>query len=331
MPHRDMISTMSDTTEDGDTAHPALPDIAPPQGRMTQKARVRRASEHPDDVPLELLADPAAAHPLRPGNGGRDEEGAPLLSTVDPAIVALVAETREAIRKTGGTPGLYGPSYPQAVVDAIHREWLAGVKSVNQMARDYGLPRTTILNWSSRFSWGARDDSRRLAVHSKVTAELIARAAARVAPMPSADDDDEPQPSVMTVAEAQADPEKLAQAMVDDYAAVVANVVQRMRDTSGVAVETGRTLLDEYRLTLSAVMLAAKGDRARSLKALTALAGTYKTIASALHTAYQLQRQSYGLDAADTDRPPGAGPEALGGTYEDAVREAEERGIALDS
>jgi hypothetical protein len=298
-----------------------------PEGRPDARGCGRRATVHPPGVPLEPLADPDAAHPLRPGNGGRDENGDALLTTVDPAVIEVIRETRERIRQAG--PALAMTiMYPPVVVEAIRREWIAGVKSVNAIAREYGLPRTTILAWSDRHCWGPRDDAR-LVVRSKVTAELIARAAASVAPIPGEDD----APRVMTNGEvAAADPEKVAQAMVDDYAAVVANVVQRMRDTSGVAVETGRKLLDEYRLTLDAVMLASKGDRTRSLKALTALAGTYKTIASALHTAYQLQRQSYGLDATDgDDRPPGAGPEALGGTYEDAVREAEERGIALDS
>jgi hypothetical protein len=320
-----MITQNADTT-----AEPEQPaDDADFDGLREQGKRVSRASLHRDDVALELLADPDAAHPVRPGNGGRDETGAPLLTTVDPAIVEMVRETRRQIRESG-IAGLSGPTYPPEVVEAIRREWIASVKSIARIATDYELPRTNILGWASKYGWGKRDDSRRLAVHSKVTAELVARAASKYAPVPGTDGAGAV--AVMTNAEVEADPERAAQAMVDDYAAVVANVVQRMRDTSGIAVETGRTLLDEYRATLLAVMASTKGDKARSMKALGSLATTYKTIAAALHTAYQLQRQSYGLDATDGDaKPPGAGPEALGGTYEDAVREAEERGIALDS
>ena len=315
------MSTHGDSSEATDTSSVDSHSLeAEPQGKGK-----RRPSVNARDVVLEPLPDPALAPVTRPGNGGREPDGTDTLSTVPDGILDAVRRTREAARASESVAAV---AYPADVVQAVEREWLAGIRSVTAIAKAYELPRTTILAWAKRHDWGPRDDARRDAVRSAITSALIERTAQRVAPIPG--DDGSPS-AVMTTAHVAANPEEAAQAMVDDYAAVVANVVQRMRDTSGMAVDTGRTLLAEYQSTMVAVMNVTRGDRAKAMKALASLAATYKTVVAALSTAYQLQRQSYGLDAHADDRPPGAGPEALGGTYEDAVREAEERGIALDS
>jgi hypothetical protein len=278
-------------------------------------------------VPAATLTTPSE---LTPGNAGITESGELATSTVPAEIIAMIkahrAKADEIANTTGTAPGFSGVAYPEAVVLAIEREWVAGVRSVLGIANAYGLSRSTVLFWARSRGWPPRATFKD-SVRAQIDESVIEKAVSGFRSLSSASSGlDESGATAPAGSEMER-----AEAIVSDYANIVANVVQAMRDTSGDAVGTGRTLLEGYKQSLEALMAGFKpNDKAAAMKVLGPAASVYRTIVQALHTAYQLQRQAYGLDVVDPQGAnPGAGPEQMGGTYEDAVRAAEARGVLL--
>jgi hypothetical protein len=261
----------------------------------------------------------------------------PIAESILSRIRAVRASANDPAARIRRPDGTLEAIWPEDIVAAVEVEWRAGLRSVSRMARDFGMTRQSIeymaksRGWPSRASTAAatRQAVNEAVIERAVNMTRLAAASSRLTAAAAGNPDGDPLAGIVS-------PEARGDVLMADYAQSVACVVEGMRDASRIAVGVGRTLLDEYRQAIEAAIAETRTDvRAGKVKphdATLALVGKqaaiFKTLVQAVRDAHQLQRQAYGLDAMAPDGNPPPGDMAPG-SYEDAVREAEAKGVRL--
>lgn len=264
-----------------------------------------------------------------------------------------MARSFQARLKSGELQGKWNPAlkridqpeYPVEVLRAVEMEWTAGIKTVTEVSREYGIPRQTIYAWSATHRWPDRksvQEAARSAINSRLVENAVL-AYRRTAPAEVRDYIDAQLRAANGNPTVALDAAKKV-ALIEDYAVVVAEIVQNHRELASDTLTLGKELLAIQKEGLAAL----KAKHATEPDALAKAAKEFNTqfagLVRSLTQAVTMQREAFGMDGS-TGSPdvPGEGQgEAQGagtalpvgvqpGTYEDIVAEAERRGVSLAS
>jgi hypothetical protein len=241
-----------------------------------------------------------------------------------------------------------GSGWPQSVIDAVHIEWQAGLKSLTQLSVDMGVPRTTISTWARENQWGDRRSAMQARLKEAIDSTVVSAAAKAfraeqgLDPLPPTSSGDQLRAELEAIAaDAQDEDAPAAQSelVMQDYSASVAQVVSIHTRMASTSREVGEGLMERYKAGVKALARkhATKGKEIEFMKMLGSIATSYATLSRAIKLAIETEREAMGIDRTPPgDTPPGDGPLAGGnapvtqpGSYEDIVRQAEARGERL--
>lgn len=317
--------------------------------RACNKQRVKAISDLSDNVSNQTADEhrqnfDAQAQPSERTTGG--ERGTtsahPQLSganlkQIDPRDLARRARLR---LKIGAKPDpitgkLVAPQYPEEVIKAVEIEWTAGVKTVSEIAKEYGMQRATIYAWSMAKGWPKRADLQaqaRQAINSKLMHDAVKEFRAN-APEEVRNYLETLSASEQGTPKAALDAAKSA-AILEDYAAVIARIIEAHRGLANDVVTVGSQLISMYKDGLEELRKQYKGDPGALMKASSTFIVSYRGLVGSLQSAIDLQRQAFSMDATtggagDPNVPQGGDAPTQPGSYEDIVREAEARGHSL--
>lgn len=233
------------------------------------------------------------------------------------------AQLADLVRRAKAEPRRDGrainAAFPLEIRAAVEAEWRAGIRPVSSIACDLGVSRELVYRWARQYSWPARRNAMQ-AARERIDAALIERAVAQVRRSAgvtgSADGE--------AVGDAAAC-EARSDVAFETYATVVAEVVERQRQTATQVVELGATLLELQRAAIGHEKARGATGHGHGLRELQSLVGGYSSLVRGLAVAVALQRRSFGLDTDDDSVQTRFQP----GSYDDIVREAESRGESL--
>jgi hypothetical protein len=253
--------------------------------------------------------DPASVDPARAPSA---------LARIRPLVLATQAARAKPAQGEGGK--LSGSlAYPPEVIATIEAEWRAGLTPVSRMAKDSGIPTSTIYAWSVEKGWGERAKARAMA-REAIDSAVIQRAV---------DAFREQHPAAAEPVSSDARTEMV----LADYALVVAEVVEAQRAQATDVVKIGTDLIAMYRTSVEVLAKKYAHDELGQIKLVQAFITTYSTLIRSVAGAQALQRAAYGLNApGEGGGDTGSGGEVTSwqpGTYDDIVREAEARGERL--
>lgn len=255
------------------------------------------------------------------------------LALIRPTVLALQAERASNPPKQSTPGGAFASiPYPDDVVAVIEAEWRAGLRPISEIASESGISRTLIYRWSVERNWPERAKVRamaREAIDSKVIARAVdafrAENPGRVAEVQDRLD--------ALTAEGVSAGDTRTELVLEDYALVVAAVVEAQRGTATKVAGIGDKLVAIYDSTVTEIAAKYANDDIGKLKATQAFIATFATLVRAVSAAHDMQRSAYGLNAhmeGGGSMPGGGdGVSYQPGTYDDVVREAEARGERL--
>lgn len=240
-----------------------------------------------------------------------------------------------------------GHGWPQSVIDAVHVEWMAGLKSLTQIGIDHNVPRTTVYHWAKTEGWGDRRSAMHANLKHSIDSAVVSQAAAAfraeqgldpLAPSSSGVQLRKELEAIAADAEDEDAPAAQSELVMQDYSASVAQVVAVHTRMAATSREVGEGLMERYKAGLKVLARkhAVKGKELEFMKMLGSISTSYATLSRAIKLAIETEREAMGIDRAPTgDAPPGdsplAGnaPQTQPGSYEDIVRAAEARGERL--
>jgi AcrR family transcriptional regulator len=259
-------------------------------------------------------------------------------SSEAPIWKAAVASARGGRGRFGkpDEPPLYSPETHQQV----RAEWELGLKSVAQIAKEYGVPRTTIYHWAREENWKPRGDVQ-AHIRDQIDSEVIRQTAQELRDRARSEDDPEAARLAEQLAELGLDTDEATpegDQVVREYALAVTEVLRKHAQQAQDASDIGDELLAMFKV--SAKRLREHFDRTPGTKRegtlarmdmIAKTAGQFATLVRALQIAHKMQREALSIERAQRPGQPGDDAPAGGdppqpASYEEVLLEAQRRG-----